>query len=116
MPIRHNLDVMHVEKNVAEILIGTIMNAKDKTKDGLAACQDLKVMRIKKKLWPVEANGKQTYPVGPYNLSQTERQLICKTLSNLKVPIGYSGYWKHKVDSEDNQLKALKSHDYHILM
>ena len=44
---------MDVEKNVAENLLATIMNTKDKTKDGLEARKDLKVMRIKKKLWPV---------------------------------------------------------------
>ena len=59
---------MHIEKNVIEILIGTIMNTKDKTKDGLQARQDLKEMKIKKKLWPVEKNGKLTYPDAPYTL------------------------------------------------
>lgn len=60
---------MHVEKNMVENLIGTIMNTKDKSKDGLEARQDLKVMQIKRKLWPVEVNGKLTYPKAPYNLS-----------------------------------------------
>ena len=32
--VRHNLDVMHIEKNVCEILIGTLLNMPGKTKDG----------------------------------------------------------------------------------
>ena len=92
MPIRQNLDVMHVEKNVAENLIATIMNIKDKSRDDLKARQDLKEMRIKKKLWPVENNRKLTYPDAPYTLSRHEKDLICKTLFHLKVPIGYSDY------------------------
>ncbi|XXG53947.1 hypothetical protein AAC387_Pa03g1955 [Persea americana] len=116
LPIRHNLDVMHVEKNVAENLIATIMNIKDKSKDDLKAHQDLKEMRIKKKLWPVENNGKLTYLNASYTLSRHEKDLICKTLFHLKVPIRYGDYWKHKVSLEDRELKNLKSHDYHILM
>ena len=107
---------MHIEKNVAEILIGTIMNVKGKTKDGLQARQDLKEMKIKKKLWPVEKNGKLTYPDAPYTLSRSEKELICKTLYHLKVPIGYSGNWRHNVTLDTLELKNLKSHDYHILM
>ncbi|XP_047326651.1 uncharacterized protein LOC124930343 [Impatiens glandulifera] len=39
--IRHNLDFMHVEKNVFENLINTIMNVKGKTKDNLNARKDM---------------------------------------------------------------------------
>ena len=33
--LRHCLDVMHIEKNVCELLLATILNIKDKTKDDL---------------------------------------------------------------------------------
>ena len=33
--IRHNLDVMHIEKNVFEQIINTVLNVKGKTKDDL---------------------------------------------------------------------------------
>ena len=39
--IRHNLDVMHVEKNVFEQIINMVMNVKDKTKDGLSTRKDM---------------------------------------------------------------------------
>lgn len=107
---------MHVEKNVAENLLAIIMNTKDKTKDCLEARKDLKVMRIKKKLWPVEKNGKLTRPEAPYWLSRHEKELICKTLCDLKAPIGYNVNWRYKVSLDDMELKNLKSHDYHILM
>ena len=32
--VRHNLDVMHIEKNVCESLIGTLLNIPGKTNDG----------------------------------------------------------------------------------
>ena len=33
--VRHNLDVMHIEKNVCDSIVGTILNLPGKTKDGV---------------------------------------------------------------------------------
>ncbi|XP_073153348.1 uncharacterized protein [Henckelia pumila] len=38
--VRHVLDAMHIEKNVCESLIGTLLNVPGKTKDGVAARLD----------------------------------------------------------------------------
>ena len=38
--IRHCLDVMHIEKNLMESLIGTLLNMLFKSKDSLAARHD----------------------------------------------------------------------------
>lgn len=46
-------------------------------------------------------NGKQIMPKAPFSLSQSEKEIICKPTSKLKVPIGYIGDWKHKVDLQD---------------
>ncbi|CAN1215361.1 hypothetical protein LINPERPRIM_LOCUS184 [Linum perenne] len=56
--LRHNLDVMHIEKNVCDNVLGTIMNLPGKTKDGLNARLDLKEMGIRHELHPVDINGK----------------------------------------------------------
>ena len=45
--LRHNLDVMHIEKNVVDNIIGTLLNL-DGTKDNLKACNDLKGYGYKK--------------------------------------------------------------------
>ncbi|XP_026459632.1 uncharacterized protein LOC113360327 [Papaver somniferum] len=116
LQIRHNVDVMHVKKNFAENLFGTFMSHKDKNKDGPLARKDLKLLNLKPSLWLKEDNGKVEMPRAPYCMSKAEREVICKTLSTIKVPIGYSGNWKKKVCLKEFQLKGLKSHDYHILM
>ena len=46
LDVRHCVDVMHVEKNVCDSLIGTLLNIKGKTKDSLKCCQDLVDMGI----------------------------------------------------------------------
>ena len=45
--MRHNLDVMHIEKNICDSVLGTLMNVKDKTKDGPKARKDLQLLDIK---------------------------------------------------------------------
>ena len=39
--VRHCLDVMHIEKNVCDAVVGTLMNIHGKSKDGKAARYDL---------------------------------------------------------------------------
>ena len=47
---RHNLDVMHIEKNEVDNIINTLLNLDGKTKDNLKARQDLKDMGIRSEL------------------------------------------------------------------
>jgi ribulose kinase len=42
LKLRHNLDVMHIKKNICESLIATILNILEKTKDTVKARLDLK--------------------------------------------------------------------------
>ena len=48
--LRHNLDVMHIEKNVCDNVLFTLLNDASKTKEHLAARKDLQALDIRKKL------------------------------------------------------------------
>ena len=39
--IRHNLDLMHIEKNVCDNILGTLLDVDGKTKDNLKSHLDL---------------------------------------------------------------------------
>ncbi|KAL0537434.1 hypothetical protein IC582_026412 [Cucumis melo] len=52
--LRHKLDVMHIEKNVCDNLIGTLLNIEGKTKDTTNARLDLQDLKIRKDLHLVE--------------------------------------------------------------
>ena len=41
MDLRHNLDVMHIEKNICDSIISTLLNIEGKTKDTLKSRIDL---------------------------------------------------------------------------
>jgi hypothetical protein len=48
--VRHVIDVMHVEKNVCEALVGTLLDIPGKIKDTLNAWMDLEGMKLRKGL------------------------------------------------------------------
>ncbi|XP_059292245.1 uncharacterized protein LOC132045694 [Lycium ferocissimum] len=49
--LRHNLDVMHIEKNYFDNLFNTVMDVKGKTKDNPKARLDLQEYCMRKELW-----------------------------------------------------------------
>ena len=51
--LKHNIDVMHVEKNVCDSLLGTILD-NDKSKDTSNARRDLKIFEVRESLWLYE--------------------------------------------------------------
>ena len=50
--LHHNLDIMHIEKNVCENIYGTLLGIEGKSKDNLKARLDLQDMKIRPELHP----------------------------------------------------------------
>jgi hypothetical protein len=51
LDVCHSIDVMHVEKNMCESLLGTLFNTDEKTRDHGHARDDPKKMGIMSELW-----------------------------------------------------------------
>ncbi|KAL8147930.1 hypothetical protein AgCh_005309 [Apium graveolens] len=116
LQVRHCLDFMHIEKNVCESIIGTLLNIPGKTKDGMKARLDLQELGVRAKLAP-QQSGKRAYlPPACYTLSRKEKISFCECLSSVKVPSRYSSNPKNLVSMKDLKLLGLKSHDCHVLM
>ncbi|PNY02971.1 hypothetical protein L195_g026293 [Trifolium pratense] len=116
LDVRHCIDVMHVEKNVCDSVIGTLLNIPGKTKDTKNARLDMVELGIREQLAP-QSTGKRTYlPPACHTLSKKERKSFCDCLQGIKVPQGYSSNFKRLVSVKDLKLVGLKSHDCHILM
>ncbi|KAL4583836.1 hypothetical protein LXL04_008421 [Taraxacum kok-saghyz] len=114
--IRHNLDVMHIEKNVFENLFHTIMGT-PKTKDRLHAREDMKIICDRPLLEPTkDGNGKSKIKKGDYTLGREEVKQICAWLKNLKFPDGYASNIANCVNVKDGSFYAFKSHDCHVFM
>ncbi|XP_021746079.1 uncharacterized protein LOC110711949 [Chenopodium quinoa] len=56
--VRHCLDVMHIEKNVCDAVVGTIMGIHGKTKDEKSARLDLEAWGVRPELWVQPKEGK----------------------------------------------------------
>ena len=84
--VRYCIDIIHVDKNVYDSLIDTLLNIKGKTKDGLKSHQDLVGMGIQEQLHPI-SQGWQTYlPPACHRMSTKEKRSFCQCLRSLKVP------------------------------
>ncbi|XP_066381574.1 uncharacterized protein [Miscanthus floridulus] len=103
--LRHNLDVMHLEKNLCDNLIGTLMDIPSKTKDGLKARLDLVELGIRHNLHPVVDNeGKQTVPDAPFTMSREKKEVLCSVFQNLRTPDGYASNISRCVNMKDLHL------------
>ncbi|XP_052152534.1 uncharacterized protein LOC127770768 [Oryza glaberrima] len=81
LEIRHAIDVMHLEKNVFDSTIGTLLDIPSKTKDGLKSHNDLVDLSIRHDLHPVVLpNGKTEIPPACYSLTLEEKKAFCKYL------------------------------------
>ncbi|XP_015697630.2 uncharacterized protein LOC107305223 [Oryza brachyantha] len=75
LEIRHAIDVMHLEKNVFDSTIGTLLAIPSKTKDGLKSCNDLADLDISHDLHPVVLpNEKIKIPPAYYSLTLEEKK------------------------------------------
>lgn len=107
---------MHIEKNICDNILGTILNVKGKTKDTLNSRLDLQAMNIKKELHPIERGDKYELPTASYTLSPTVKHKFFTSLKNLKVPDGFSSNISQCVNLQDRKLSRLESHDCHVIL
>jgi hypothetical protein len=115
--LRHNLDIMHIEKNVMDNILGTILDIKGKIKDNLAVRLDLQEMGLRPKLHSfTAANGKTYMLAACHTMSKEDKENFLKVLRNVRVPDEYASNISWCVRLKDYTISGLKSHDSHILM
>ncbi|KAL6194619.1 hypothetical protein ACLB2K_035700 [Fragaria x ananassa] len=114
--VRHILDVMHIEKNCCDAIIGTLLNIPGKTKDGVNARLDMVDMGIKTDVKVVAGEKKTKLPLGSWNLLHKEKKIVCGSFFGMSVPTGFSSNIRNLVSMADLKLAGLKSHDCHTVM
>ena len=82
LDVKHCIDVMHVEKNVCDSVVGTLLNIQGKMKDGLNTHQDLAEMGIRSQLHP-RSDGKKNILVSSlsYFVQKGEDQFLSVSAS-----------------------------------
>ncbi|XP_016185472.1 uncharacterized protein LOC107627126 [Arachis ipaensis] len=109
----HNFDVMHIEKNVCDNIVYTILNDSDKSKDHLKARKDLQLMKIRCDLWS-RKDGK--YSTAIFSMSNSQKDIFLRTLKNVVSLDSHSSNISRCIDLNQQKLSGLKSHDCHTLM
>jgi hypothetical protein len=117
LDVRHSIDVMHVEKNVCERLLGTLLNTDGKTRDHGHARANRKKIVNRPVLWLDDLVKGIELPTSCITLSKHEKKEFCGFLKNVKVPSGYSTNVSRLISFPDLKVApSMKSHDYHVLL
>ena len=117
--LRHNLDIMHIEKYVVNNIISTLLNLDGKKNDNLKARarQDLKDMGIRSEIHLEKVGNDQTcMPHAYYHMNASENDGFLQVLKDVRVPDGYSSNISCCVKLKECKISGMKSHDNHILM
>ena len=89
--LRHNLDVMHIEKNIVNNIIDTLLNLDGEIKYNLKAHQGLKDMGIRSGLHLKKVgNDKTCMPHACYHMNASENDGFLQVLKDVRVADGYS--------------------------
>jgi hypothetical protein len=118
LKLQYNLDVMHIEKNICENILSTLLNIPNKTKDTIAARVDLEERGIRKELHLLDDSGNaSSKPKACYVLTPEAKKKFLQFVSNVKFPDGYASNISRCVNMEGGgSMHGLKTHDCHILL
>jgi len=112
-PTKHNIDVMHIEKNICESLLKFVCGDKDTG----AMRADLQQKDICPHLWlredPKNSNAFLKYQA-PYCCTDTEWTKFIARLTSLRMPTGYASSFRKLVKDNNLAFRRMKSHDYHV--
>ena len=114
--LRHNLDVMHIEKNIYNSMVGTLLSIDGKSKDNMNSRLDLQAMGIRDQFHLIERGNKVTFSVTCYSLTSNEKNEFCKFFKEVKVLDGYASNISRCIQVNEQKIFGLNSHDCHVLM
>ena len=97
--VRHNLDAMHVEKNVFDNIVNTLLDVDNKSKDSVNARLDLKEMNIRSNLHADLTGPKPVIPKAVYYMPPNKRKIFCKLIGEARFPDGHASNLEHKVEN-----------------
>ncbi|XP_057747099.1 uncharacterized protein LOC130966327 [Arachis stenosperma] len=115
---RHNLDVMHIEKNIVDSILGTLLDISGKTKDHTNARYDLQEMGIRKNLHPKKTNGRKKVKLAKacYSMTNAEKSIFCDVLKTAKLPDGSASNISRCVNLLERRISGYKTHDAHFIL
>jgi hypothetical protein len=112
----HSINLMHVTKNVFDIIIETLLDIPRKSKDGLKSRTNLVQFELRPKLHPIlRPNEKYFLPLASYALTTEEKKIFCQCLCGVRVPMCFSSNISKLVSMNDLSMYGYNSYDRHMM-
>ncbi|XP_052111602.1 uncharacterized protein LOC127742970 [Arachis duranensis] len=109
---------MHIEKNIVDSILGTLLDISGKTKDHTNARYDLQEMGIRKNLHPKKKNGRKKVKLAKacYSMTNAEKSIFCDLLKTAKLPDGSASNISRCVNLLERRISGYKTHDAHFIL
>ncbi|KAK6793629.1 hypothetical protein RDI58_007082 [Solanum bulbocastanum] len=116
--LRHNLDVMHIKKNIVDSILGTLLDISGKTKDHAKTRYDLKDMEIRKNLYPkdTEDSKRTKFANACFSMKNREKSIFCGVLKTSKLLDGSASNISRCVHLDERKVSNYKTHDAHFML
>lgn len=112
--MRHTLDVMHIEKNVAATAMAFVMGEADTiaVRKDMQQCGVMPHLHLQRDA----TTGAFIKPHAPYVLQREQKRKLLSTIKSVQTPSNHCANWEKLVNMEKEKLQFLKTHDWHILL
>ena len=112
--MRHTLDVMHVEKNIAATTVGFLLGAEDT----IAVRRDLQEENVMPHLHLVRQGSGDNFvmPHAPYVLRPHEKRKVLNAIKSVQTPSKHCSNFEKLVNLDKGCMQFMKSHDWHVLI
>ena len=115
--VPHNLDVMHIEKNICENILWTLLKVEGKTKETTNARLDLHDMNIRPQYHGVQQGTSLKFLEAHYVMTKKYRAEFCKFLKCVKFPDVYAANLAKSISADGTKVVGkLKMHTCHVLL
>nr|XP_016440128.1 PREDICTED: uncharacterized protein LOC107765940 isoform X1 [Nicotiana tabacum] len=116
--LRHNLDSMHIKKNICDSILGTLLETDGKSKDHVNSRYDLQEMGIRKELQPIQdvVSGIISLAKACFYMNPEEKRRFCTVFKNAKLPKGCASNISRCAHEKEMKISGYKSHDAHFIM
>ncbi|KAM1304841.1 hypothetical protein ACFX14_022209 [Malus domestica] len=107
---------MHVEKNVFDTLVGTILDIEGKTKDTIKSWIDLENIGIRLGLWMARDEDIVRKKLASFFVTLEKRKDFLQFLSSIKFPDGYASNISNCTKVDGGKFFGLKGHDCRVIL
>ena len=115
--LRHNLDVMYIERHFFKNIINIVIDVQGKTKDNVKSRMNVADIYDREELHLQRGpNGRTVKPKAKFVLAIDKRRELCEWVKELNMLDEYCSNLRNIVDPNEVKFNNMKIHDCHVFM